>query len=106
MGLIPDKSVDAIPLGESTDQAGLVLPHAFDQVGRDSDVQGPVSGAGENVDVGGSWRRPAGVSQAQLTVIPASEPESRGVGDVGSLAPVLSLWVPAFAGMTKKGARE
>ena len=80
MGLIPDKSVDAIPPGESTDQAGLVLPDAFDQVGRDSDVQGPVSGTGENVDVGGPWRRRAGVIHAPLTVIPASGPESRGAG--------------------------
>ena len=47
-----------------------------------------------------------GSGLASLTVIPASEPESRGVGDVGSLAASPPLWVPAFAGMTNKGARE
>ena len=55
-----------------------------------------------------------GSGLASLTVIPASEPESRGVGDVGSLAaslPPLGSRLrgndeQGSAGMTNKGARE
>ena len=93
------------PKGESTDQAGLVLPHAFDQVGRDSDVQGPVSGAGENVDVGGSWRRPAGAQSCVTHRYSGLRAGVQRVRGVGSLAPSLPPLGSRLRGNDEGGER-
>ena len=51
---LPDQPVDTITIRESFDQVVLVLPHALDDVGGHSDVQGAAGFVGKDVDARGS----------------------------------------------------
>jgi hypothetical protein len=52
MEFVPDKIVDAVPLGEPLHQIVLVLPNARDQVGGNANVQCPDLFAREDVYTG------------------------------------------------------
>ena len=78
MHLKPNQRVDTVFLCKPVDQIVLVLIDSLDKIGRDSDIQGTVPLAREDVDTRpllSCWRRPA----SRL---------------------LIQNWIPAFAGMT------